>query len=182
MRNSIAKAASFALIAGAMVLPAAPAMAAAPAATTTVKADDPYSVMKVVAKAPKTVKRGGKITYKIDITNQGPYQADYYWIGGILPKGIKGKIQYSAPKGTQCEFDSLGFWCWGSWVLEKDDSDWLDITVTLKSTTKGIAKAQLGAIVYDVPTGMENIDKEEIDRLGFNKWFYGKKVSTKIVR
>ncbi|SEL51534.1 DUF11 domain-containing protein [Nonomuraea pusilla] len=177
MRNSLLKAAALAMVAGALAIPAAPA-----SASTATKADDPYSVLAVSVKAPKIVKRGGKITYKLTVTNKGPYDADYYWVGGVLPKGIKDRVNYRVPKGTECDFRGRDFWCWGPWVLEKGDSDWLNLTVALKPTTKGVAKAELGAIVWDVPTGMENLDKEEIDRLGFKKWFYNKPVNTKIVR
>ncbi|MFI6502318.1 hypothetical protein [Nonomuraea typhae] len=178
MPKSITKAAAFTLIAGALILPAVPA-----SATTAVKAsaDEPYSVMKTTITAPKTVKRGGKISYRIKVLNTGPHQADAYWLGGKLPKGITGKIYYGGPKGTKCETDTVEFWCWGPWELEKGDVDWIGIEVTLKKNTKGVATAELGALVYDVPIGMENLDKEEIDRIGgFKRWFYGKKVKTKI--
>ncbi|MFI6535371.1 hypothetical protein ACIBHY_23190 [Nonomuraea sp. NPDC050547] len=186
MRNSITKVATFTLVAGAMILPAVPAAAGTATTTTTVAAkasDQPYSIMKVGVRAPKTVKRGGKIQYRIDVLNTGPHQADYYWVGGKLPKGIVNGLRYNGPKGTQCDWDPTGFWCWGPWELEKGDKDWLDIQVTLKKGTRGTATAQLGALVYDIPIGMENMDKEEIDRIGgFKSWFYGKKVKTKIVR
>ncbi|NRQ31359.1 hypothetical protein HII36_05835 [Nonomuraea sp. NN258] len=178
MRNSFAKAAALALFAGALAIPAAPAAAAAPAA----KLDDPFSVMAVSVKGPKKVMAGDKIRYNLKITNTGPHTADYYWVGGILPKGIKSKVYYNAPKGTQCEYSSRQFWCWGPWVLEKGDSDWLTIHLALNKSTRGTATAELGAIVWDVPTGMENLDREEIDRLGFKKWFFSKKIKTKIVR
>ncbi|MFI6321411.1 hypothetical protein ACIBG8_27995 [Nonomuraea sp. NPDC050556] len=167
---------------GSLLFAAAPASAAPAAAAKTTKADDPYSVFDVQVKAPKTVKRGGKITYRISAVNTGPYQADNYYMGGPLPKGIVSKLRWNGPDGTQCDWDSSGFWCWGPWILEKGDSDWLTITVTLKKGTKGTAKTRLGAIVYDVPTGMEDLNKEELDRVGgFNTWFYAKSVKTKIL-
>ncbi|WP_084955920.1 hypothetical protein [Thermoactinospora rubra] len=174
MRNTLTKI-------GALVLGGVLLFSAAPAQATT--ADDPYSVMDVVIKAPKKVKAGGKIHYEISAVNTGPHVADYYFLGGKLPKGIVDRLYWDGPKGTKCEWDDSGFWCWGDWVLKKGHEDWLEIDVRLKKSTKGTAVAQLGALVYDIPTGMENLSKEEVDRLGgFDVWFYGKKVKTKIVR
>ncbi|MFI6481340.1 hypothetical protein ACIBH1_25645 [Nonomuraea sp. NPDC050663] len=154
----------------------------ASAATT---ADDPYSVMDVTVKGPKTVKAGKTYKYTIDAYNEGPHVADYYYLGGTLPKGTDlKKLRYSGPKGTQCAMaDSRNILCWGPWVLEKGDADWLTLHIQLKKGTKGTATAKLGAIVYDIPTGMTDLPKDEIDRLGgFNSWFYGKTVKSKIVR
>ncbi|NRQ31358.1 hypothetical protein HII36_05830 [Nonomuraea sp. NN258] len=192
MRTPLSKTAVGALLAAAAlivpVIPAAAATTTTPIAASAVtaaavQAEDPYSEFAVSVKAPKAVKAGRKITYKIDVENLGPHQADRYWLGGRLPKGIKSTVTWRAEEDTECFFDREGFWCWGPWVLEKGDTDWLDITVTLKPGTKGTVTATLGADVYDVPTGMENLDKEEIDRLGgFQTWFFAKKVKTKIVR
>lgn len=191
MRITHAKAASFALIAplaGSLLFAAAPASAAPVAAATSVtakavsaKADDPYSVFSVKVKAPKTVKRGGKITYRISVYNNGPHLADNYYLGGKLPKGIVNKVYFDGPEGVQCDFYSDGFWCWTPYVLEKGESDWLTIEVKLKKGTKGIAKAKVGAEVWDVPTGMGDLNKEEISRLGgVTGWDYTKNVKTRI--
>ncbi|GAA5074633.1 putative repeat protein (TIGR01451 family) [Thermocatellispora tengchongensis] len=192
MSRSLKKVASLALVtplAGAMLFAAsapasaAPVKVAAPAKAVTAVADDPYSVFKVSVKAPAKVKAGGKITYSISAKNTGPYVADAYYIGGKLPKGIVGTVYYNGPKGTQCAWDESGFWCWGDWALEVGETDALKIHVKLKKSTKGHARAQLGVIAYDVPTGAENLSKEELDRIGGIKgWLFAKNVKTKIVR
>ncbi|MEV0582920.1 hypothetical protein [Nonomuraea sp. NPDC050310] len=189
MRNSLSKAGAFALLAplaGGLLFTAAPAAAAAPVTTTAVvakTADDPYSVFDVKVRAPKAVKAGGTIKYRISAVNTGPHHADYYYIGGQLPKGLTGKIKAWGPDGTACTSDSTGFWCWGPYALDKGYEDWLIIEIKLSKRVKGVATAKLGALVYDIPTGMEKLNKEEIDRLGgVNSWFYGKSVKTKIVR
>lgn len=180
-KKSWLKALSLALVAplaGSALLVSAPASAS-------VAADDPYSVFKTSVKGPKTVKAGKRFTYTIEALNTGPHVADYYYLGGKLPKGTDlKKLRFSGPEGTQCAMaDHQTILCWGPWVLQKGDDDWLALHIQLKKGTKGTATAQLGAIVYDIPTGMTDLPKDEIDRLGgFNSWFYGKKVKSKIVR
>jgi uncharacterized repeat protein (TIGR01451 family) len=192
MPRSIHRIATLTLVAplaGAMLLGAAPATAAttttaaAPAQATIVKADDPFSVFQVKVKAPAKVRAGGKITYSITAKNTGPHQADYYFLGGKLPKGTVDRLYYGGIKGAECAWDDSGFWCWSPKVLEVGDSARLNIQVKLKKTTKGTATARLGVIAYDVPTGAENLSKEELDRIGgVQGWLFDKKVKTKIVR
>lgn len=185
MRHQIVKIAGLALVAplvGATFFTSAPA-AAAPTTvkTAAVKADDPFSVFKTSVRYPKVVRIGKKVTYKIAVINTGPHAADYYWLGGTLPKGVK-KIWFGAIKGTVCDSFGREFWCWGPSVLDVDDVDYLNITVQFKKGYKGTVAAKLGALVWDVPTGAENLDKERLKELGMKSWFYGKTVKTKIIR
>ncbi|MCT9932502.1 DUF11 domain-containing protein [Planotetraspora sp. A-T 1434] len=185
MRHPITKIASLALVAplaGATFFAAAPA-SAAPASVKTVatKADDPYSVFKVKVRVPKVAKVNRKLTYKIDVTNTGPFDANYYWLGGTLPKGVK-KLWFSGPKGTECDYAGRTIVCWTPYVLEVDDSDYLDITVQFKKGYTGKATAKLGAIVFDVPTGAEDLDRRALKELGYKSWFYSRTVTTKIVK
>src|SRR5687768_5529313 len=106
MRHPLAKLASFALVAplaGSMLFATGPASAAPAVAakTVTAEAPDPYSTFVTSVKAPKKVKAGGKITYKIAVKNLGPHQADRYWLGGKLPKGIVDKLYWDADEGTE---------------------------------------------------------------------------------
>ncbi|WP_055479007.1 DUF11 domain-containing protein [Sphaerimonospora mesophila] len=189
MHNPIGKIAKIALVAplaGAVFLTTAPAASAAPAAPAAARAvaaklDDPYSVFKVKVSHPKAVKVNRKITYKIRAVNTGPHHADYYWMTGILPKGVK-KVWYSGPKDSACEIEGRAVVCWSPYVLEVGDYDWLNLTIQMKKGYRGKAEATLGAIVFDVPTGAENLDPRALKELGYKSWFYGKKVTTKVVK
>jgi hypothetical protein len=184
MRHPIAKiatTASAALLAGAMLFAAAPASAAVPSST---KASDPYSVFEIRAKATKKVKAGGWINYSIRAVNTGPYLADYYWIGGIIPKGVDpdAKLYWDGPKGNTCDYQGREFWCWGKYALKVDDTDWLTFRVKMKKGTHGTATAKLGVISYDVPTGADTLNKELLKKLGIKSWIFSKTVKTKITR
>ncbi|MDF5754880.1 hypothetical protein [Spongiactinospora sp. TRM90649] len=147
------------------------------------QADQPYSSFKVELKAPKKVRAGGTVTYSIKATNLGPHAADAYFIGGRLPKGISGKVTYWGPDGTKCDWDDTGFWCWGDWVLKVGKTDSLKLSFKLKKSAKGSASAKLGVETYDVPTGAEEISREELERIGAIKgWDFTRTVKTKIVR
>lgn len=141
----------------------------------------PYSSFKISLKHTKRTKRGGKITYYLKAKNLGPHYADYYWIGGEVPKGVVPTLRWGAAKGTKCTWEGRWFWCWGKYRLEKGATDWLNFQVTLKKGTKGIAKARLGIIAYDVPLGAENIDKEELERIGIKGYTWLKTAKTTIV-
>ncbi|MBP2707260.1 hypothetical protein JOL79_26100 [Microbispora sp. RL4-1S] len=186
MRHRIAKIASLALVAplatGAAFFAAAPAQAA-PASVKAVaaKASDPYSVFKVKLRAPSKAKVNRKITYKLDVVNSGPFDANYYWLGGTLPKGVT-KVWYRGAKGTQCDFEGRTVICWNPYILEVGDSDWLDLTVQFKKGLTGRATAKLGAIVFDVPTGAEDLDRRALKELGYKSWFYAKSATTRIVK
>ncbi|GII93652.1 hypothetical protein [Sinosporangium siamense] len=189
MRPPLSKVAVLAVaapLAGALMFASAPASATATAPTAKAaavkKADDPYSVFNVSVKAPKNVRAGGKITYRITAVNRGPHQADYYFVGGILPKGITGNTWWDGPKDTECGREGRVFFCVSPHVAEVGDKEWLDIVVRLKKPTKGYAQAQLGVLAYDYPTGAEKLSKEELDELGVKSWFFSKKVKTRIVR
>ncbi|MEV0228500.1 hypothetical protein [Nonomuraea sp. NPDC050786] len=176
MRN-LTKAASLALLAGALLVPAVPASA------TTV-ADRPFSVFDVKVKASKTVKAGGKIYYSIVATNKGPYDADYWFVGGQFPKGVDLKrIMYTTSvKKTECGLEGRAFWCDLPVVLEKGDSIKMTFEAKLKKGATGTQEATIGVISYDVQTGMDNMSKEELERLGVPEHGYGKTVKTKVVR
>lgn len=163
---------------------------AAPAAVTAKAAKaDPFAnfaVHHVVY--PKKVKAGAKITYYFEITNVGPHSADYFWIGGYLPKGIVSTLKWNGPKGTSCTWEGNEFWCWTPDILypkpEEDwqtDSAWLTVQVTLNKKTRGTATAKLGAITYDVPTGAGDLDERRLRDLGIKGWSFLKTVKTKIV-
>lgn len=168
----------------AALAPAAVATAATPVAApsaVTKATAKPYANFKISVSYDKRTKRSGKIIYKIRAKNLGPYSADYFWIGGQVPKGVKPRLRWGADKGTECTWEGRWFWCWTPNVLEKGESEWLNFQVTLKSGTKGTAVAKLGIIAYDVPQGAENIDKEELQRIGIDGWTWLKTVKTKIV-
>ncbi|SDG42691.1 conserved repeat domain-containing protein [Sinosporangium album] len=170
-------------LAGAMALTAAPASATvtAPAAAAT-KATEPYSTFAVSVKAPKKVRAGSKITYRITAVNRGPHTADNYYVGGLLPKGIGSTVRWDGPEDTECEFEDNAFFCTSPYYAEVGDKEWLDIEVRLKKTTRGYARAQLGVVAYDFPTGSETLSKEELDAAGIKSWFFSKKVKTAITR
>lgn len=166
----------------AVAMPAfATSAAAAPLAAAPAAVKKPYSNFKITISYDKRTKRGGKILYKVRATNLGPHTADYYWIGGQVPKGVVPKLRWGASKGSKCTWEGRWFWCWGRYVLKKGKTDWLNFQVTMKKDTKGTAVAKLGVIAYDVPTGAENIDKEELERIGIDGWSWLKTAKTKIV-
>ncbi|MGR6913051.1 hypothetical protein ACU635_02200 [[Actinomadura] parvosata] len=176
MRNSLLKGAALAIAAGALLVPAVPA-----SATT---AADPYSSFSVSVKAPKTVKPGGKINYLVTAVNKGPHYADYYFLGGEFPKGVDlRKVYYrSSVKGTECELDGRALYCFIPAVLEKGDAVSMLFETRLTKKATGTQKATLGVVSYNVDQGMENMSKEELDRLGIPEYAFGKTVKTKIVR
>ncbi|WP_214103294.1 hypothetical protein [Acrocarpospora catenulata] len=178
MRNTIVKIASFALapVVGATLFATAPAAA---------KVDEPFSIFKISnVKYTKKAKAGGFVSYSFKATNTGPHDADYYWIGGILPKAVdtKKKIYWSGAKGTECEWAGREFWCWAPYVLEVGDSDVLSIKFRLKKNARGTQVGQVGAIAYDVPSGAEDLDRRALKELGIKGWIYTKKVKTVVVK
>jgi uncharacterized repeat protein (TIGR01451 family) len=185
MRHPISKIAALALIAplaGTMAL-AIPASAASTKATAGVvkTADAPLSSFTVTVSAPKKVKVNGKITYTIKAINRGPYEADSFYLGGVLPKGSK-VTSVSAPKGTECDTYDNGYWCYMPWVLDVNYYETIKITVKLGKKSGRTAEASLGVETYDSPTGSENLSREELDRLGLKHWNFMKKVKTAITR
>ncbi|WP_433371199.1 hypothetical protein [Streptosporangium sp. CA-115845] len=184
MRHPISKIVALALVAplaGGMLLatPASAAPAQVPAAVKA--AAKPFSSFTVSVSAPKKAKAGSKITYKIRATNKGPYPADAFYMGGLLPKHSKITVIYG-PEGTTCDTYEDGFWCWSPSVLEIDDYETIAITVKLGKKSGRTAEAILGVDSYDVPTGAENLSRDELERLGNKNWFFMKKVKTGIVR
>lgn len=185
MRYPISKIAALALVtplAGTMLL-ATPA-SADPAGTTAgvvKKADDPFSSFDVKVSAPKRVRAGGKITYRIKATNKGPHLADSFWTGGVLPKGSKLSAVY-APKGTRCGSYEDGFWCFTPNALEIDEYESIEVVVKLSRKARGTATALLGVDTVDLPTGAEDLNRDEFKRMGIKHWYFVKKVKTRIVR
>jgi hypothetical protein len=184
MRHPIVKIAttvSAALLTGATLFAAAPASAVTSAA---VKATDPFSSFTIRAKATAKVKPGGRIHYSIDATNRGPYAADYYWIGGTLPKGTDTRktLYYDGPKGITCDYSGRDFWCWNKEVLEVGQSTRLTFDLKLKKSFHGTATAKIGVITYDVPTGAETLNKELLQKLGIKGWIFSRTVKTKVIR
>ncbi|MGJ6965075.1 hypothetical protein ACSDR0_24505 [Streptosporangium sp. G11] len=182
MRHPISKIAALALVTplvGGMLFtaPASAASAQAPAAVQ----DEPYSTFAVTVSAPKKVKANGKITYKIKAVNKGPHPADYFFIGGLLPKGAK-LTSVAGPKGTQCDNYEDGLWCWGPNVVEVGDYEAMALTVKLGKKSGRTAEAILGVDSFDVPTGAETLSRDELERMGLKHWYFVKKVKTKIVR
>ncbi|MEO3853458.1 hypothetical protein [Acrocarpospora sp. B8E8] len=148
----------------------------------------PYANFKIHhVTYPKKVKAGGKVTYSFQITNVGPHSADYYYIGGILPKGIVTTLKWGGPKGTECFWEGREFWCWPPPILYPNpaegqtDTTWLTIQITLLKGTRGTLTTKLGAITYDVPTGAENLDKSQLKELGIDGWITTRTVKTKII-
>lgn len=186
MRRAFATLLTGGLVATSFVVPlVVPGAVVTPAAAETVTAaQKPYSSFKISVKHTARTKRGGKITYKLRAKNLGPHYADYYWIGGEMPKGVKPTLRWSGPKGTTCSWKGRWFWCWGRYRLEKGRTDWLNFQVTLKKGTKGTkgtARARVGIISYDVPTGAENVSKEGLERLGIKGFYWLKTARTRIV-
>lgn len=176
MRKSI-KVASLALLAGALLVPAVPAGA-------TTAADGAFSVFEVAVKGPKKAKPGGKLEYTIVATNTGPYEADAYVVGGRLPKGADLRKVYfrSSVKGTECDVEGRAIYCLVPKIIDKGDSIAMILEMKLKKSAKGTQTARLGVISYDVQTGMENMSKEELQRLGIPEHGYAKTVKTRVVR
>ncbi|MFC4112672.1 DUF11 domain-containing protein [Nonomuraea zeae] len=172
------------MLAGALLLPAVPASATTATATTAAVASAPFSAFDIKVKAPKTAKPGGKVNYTIFATNKGPYYADYYFLGGEFPKDVDlRKVRYrTSVKGTECYLEGRALFCFLPKILEKGDSITMIFETRLKKSAKGTQKATLGIVSYDVDQGMENMSKEELDRLGVPEHGFAKTVKTKVVR
>jgi uncharacterized repeat protein (TIGR01451 family) len=191
MPNSLPKTAALALLAGALLIPAVPAsaapVAAAPVAAKIATAAEPYSTFAVSVRAPKTAKAGGKIKYTIVGTNTGPHYADLnsWFVGGAFPKGVDvNKIRYSSNiSKMQCALvTARAFYCWAPVTIKVDESVILVFDAKLKKSATGTQKATLGVVTYNVDQGMENMSKEELDRLGVPEFGFAKTVKTKVVR
>lgn len=173
-----------------LVAPLAPLAAAAPAAAAVAPLagpvmaaakKDPFSKFSVSVSYNKATKRGGKITYYIKAKNLGPYDADYFGIGGFVPKGVVPTLKWGGPKGTQCVWEGQVFLCMPRYQVPVGGTTWLNFQLTLKKNTKGSANAKLGVVAYDLPTGAENLDQEELARMGLKGHLYMKNTRTKIV-
>lgn len=178
----INKAAAIALVAplaGSLLFAAAPAVAKTAVA-------DPYASFDVQVKGPKTAKAGGKIRYSIVATNLGPYEATEgtYWVGGTLPKGLDIAKTRMLPSvaGTQCAMvTATELFCLVPATVKKGEYVSIVFDGRLKKNAKGTQKALLGVMSYNVDTGMENLSKEELDRLGVPRFGFAKVVKTKVV-
>lgn len=189
MPNSLPKTAALALLAGALLIPAVPAAAApvtaAPVAAKAAVAADPYSAFDVKVKAPKVVKAGGNIKYTIVATNKGPHYADAWFLGGEFPKGVDVRsIRYETNHTKmRCALVSArAFYCPPTEVIEVGDSVAIVFYAKLKKSAMGTQKATLGVASYNVDQGMENMSKEELDRLGVPEFGFRKTVTTRVVR
>ncbi|MBB6556495.1 DUF11 domain-containing protein [Nonomuraea rubra] len=183
MRNSLLKGAALAIAAGALLLPAVPAAATTTVTTAATAAVEPFSTFDVKVKASKTVKAGGKITYTIHAVNKGPHYADSWFVGGEFPKGVDlRRIEYWAEKGTECFLDGRAFYCFIPRVVEKDEAVSMRFVAKTTKKAKGTQTATLGVVTYNVDQGMENMSKEELDRLGVPEFAFAKTVKTKVVR
>ncbi|MFI6321412.1 hypothetical protein ACIBG8_28000 [Nonomuraea sp. NPDC050556] len=185
----INKAASIALVAplaGSLLFAAAPASAAPAVATKAVTAQsDPYSSFDVQVKAPKTAKAGGKVRYSVVATNAGPYEATAgtWFVGGTFPKGLDlKKTSYRASvAGTECSLVDRELFCLFPATVKKGEYVSIVFEGRFKKNAKGTQKAILGVASYNVDTGMENLSKEELDRLGIPGYAFAKLVKTRIV-
>lgn len=176
-------------VAGALVFSAAPVSAApaAPVAAAAVKsAEDPFSVFDVKLTATKKAKAGGKVRYSITAVNAGPHEATggTWFVGGLFPKGVDlKKISYrTSVEGTQCELIKRDLFCVLPATVKKGESVAMIFDARLTKSAKGTQKAILGVVSYNVQTGMENLSKEELDRLGVPGFGFVKQASTKVVR
>jgi hypothetical protein len=176
MRNPLIKGAALAIAAGALLLPAVPA-----SATT---APEPFSSFDVTVKAPKTAKPGGKLNYTVTAVNEGPHYADAYLLGGEFPKGVDlRKVMFrSSVEDTECELDGRAIYCFVPAIVEKGEAISITFETKLTKAAKGTQTARLGVISYNVDQGMENMSKEELDRLGIPGYAFAKTVKTKVVR
>ncbi|MFI6481347.1 hypothetical protein ACIBH1_25685 [Nonomuraea sp. NPDC050663] len=172
MRKSIATLIGAALVAAPLTVTApAQAQVAAPAAApvTAAVARPPYSKFKISLTYDKKTTRGGKITYLLKAKNLGPHYANYYWIGGRVPKGVVKRLRWwTGPKtaSTRCDWKGEWFWCWGPWALPVGETDVLQFQLTLDKKTRGPAVARLGVRSWDLPTGAHNLPEDELKRLG----------------
>ncbi|MEQ4720857.1 hypothetical protein [Nonomuraea sp. B19D2] len=182
MRRSVSLFLAGGLAAAPLAVPAQASAATTTAPTAAaVTQSKPFSKFKISVKHTTRTKRGGKITYYVRAKNLGPYYADYYWMGGKLPKGVRPTLRWGGPKGTKCTWEGQWFWCWGPLRLEKGKTDWLNFQLTLKKGTRGTVAAKVGVMSFDVDQGMENIDEEELKRLGIKGYLWLKTVKTQIV-
>ncbi|MFE3452026.1 hypothetical protein ACFXJ8_24205 [Nonomuraea sp. NPDC059194] len=178
-------------VAGALIFSAAPVAAAptAPAATVVAAksaAADPFSVFDVKLTATKKAKRGGKIRYTITAVNTGPHEATAgtWFVGGLFPKGVDlRKITYrTSVDDTACELIKRELFCVLPATVKKGESIAMVFDGRLTKKASGSQKAVLGVVSYNVETGMENLSKEELDRLGVPGFGFVKQATTKVVR
>jgi hypothetical protein len=190
MRHPIAKIAALALVAplaGTMLLAGTALAAPTKAPVTAVqKADDPFSTFTIQASASKTVRPGKKIAYTIKATNAGPYISDAgaYYIAAEVPKGVvlSGKWTYRGPDESECISDGQLLVCIVDKDLKVKESVSFKFEFKVAKTAKGTLKSYLGVLAYDVPTGAENLSRDELERLGVKSWFFGKEHRTSVAR
>ncbi|MET9338628.1 hypothetical protein [Nonomuraea sp. NPDC003804] len=177
-------------VAGALVFSAAPVSAAptAPVAAAAVakSAADPFSTFDVKLTATKKAKRGGKVRYTITAVNTGPHEATAgtWFVGGLFPKGVDlRKVTYrTSVDDTACELIKRDLFCVLPATVKKGESIAMVFDARLTKTASGTQKAVLGVVSYNVETGMENLSKEELDRLGVPGFGFVKQARTTVVR
>nr|WP_062340513.1 DUF11 domain-containing protein [Herbidospora sakaeratensis] len=170
-------------IAGVALLAAAALVAPAAASATT--ADDPWSLFKVTKLSyTKKAKPGGYVTYTFHVTNTGPHAADYFDVGGLLPKDVdlKKKIVYGAGDDLKCFLDGRHFLCPNDFILDVGDSTWVSIRFQLKKTAKSTQTGKVGAFVYDIPAGAENLDRARLREQNLKGWEMMRTVKTAVVK
>lgn len=184
-------------IAGVAVLAAAaliaPAAASATTATTTsttsvtaTKAADPWSLFKITSLSyTKKAKPGGYVTYGFKVTNTGPYKADIFELGGVLPKDadLKKRIGYSTDnRDLRCYIDGRQFFCPNVSILEVGDTAYMTLRFQLKKTAKGTQAGKVGAWVYDIPAGAEDLDRARLREQNLKGWEMMRPVKTSVVK
>lgn len=177
-------------VAGALVFSAVPVSAAPTAPVAAVaaakSAADPFSVFDVKLTATKKAKAGGKIRYTITAVNTGPHEATAgtWFVGGLFPKGVDlRKVSYqTSVDDTACELIKRELFCVLPATVKKGQSIAMVFDARLTKKASGSQKAVLGVVSYNVETGMENLSKEELDRLGVPGFGYVKHATTKVVR
>ncbi|WP_170990832.1 DUF11 domain-containing protein [Herbidospora galbida] len=169
-------------IAGVALLASAALVAPASASATT--ADDPWSLFKITKLSyTKKAKPGGYVTYTFQVTNNGPHAADYFDVGGVLPKHVdlKKKISYGSGDELKCYLDGRNFFCPNDFILEVGDSTWVSLRFQLKKTAKGTQTGKVGAWVYDIPAGAENLDRARLREQNLKGWEMMRTVKTAVV-
>ncbi|WP_283132762.1 hypothetical protein [Rhizohabitans arisaemae] len=144
---------------GLTLLASAPAAADATAETVTVPATAPAVVatgadLRITGSYNTYVRRGGKITYKLKVSNRGPYSARGVVLNVFFPKNTYGHTYRGLPRGMKCVYVSRGAKCTvGSLRAHRT----LTVTLTAKVNRKasGNLKGEfyLTSKSYDHKTG-----------------------------
>ncbi|WP_459800860.1 hypothetical protein [Herbidospora sp. RD11066] len=174
------------LAAAALIAPASASATTASTSATATKAADPWSVFKISSLSyTKKAKPGGYVTYRFRVTNTGPYKADIFELGGVLPKDtdLKKKIGYSTDnRDMRCYIDGRQFFCPNVSILEVGDEAYMTLRFQLKKTAKGTQAGKVGAWVYDIPAGAENLDRARLREQNLKGWEMMRPTKTTVVK